>query len=189
MPRNKTTRPISGPALKKYLRDLIEADTSLESGASQRLADTMAREIAEARVRLPVPVRRKPSGSEAQPQGPVTPAPATGPRADVAGETVAPKAAVPAAAPTNPDAPPGAPDTSTPAFDPYAFSVVALLTRKGREATLARLAELTDAQDLRRLAEAQHIAVPKEARTLDEIRAAVLAGAERRIADRRAAAS
>lgn len=75
------------------------------------------------------------------------------------------------------------------AFDPYAFSVVVTLVKKGREALLARLLEIDSAEHLRQLANAQHLGIDPKLSKLDDLRAAIVHGAERRIAGRRAAAT
>lgn len=79
-------------------------------------------------------------------------------------------------------------------FDPYAFSVVALMSKKGREALSIRLAAIGSNAHLVQLAEAQGLeldpaAVDATPETIDSLRDAILAAAERRIANRRAAAS
>lgn len=79
--------------------------------------------------------------------------------------------------------------TPTPAFDPFAFSVIATLKRSGRAALLDRLAGIDDPEHLLRLASAQHLAIAPADDTPDALRAAIVAGAEARLADRRAAAS
>ena len=75
------------------------------------------------------------------------------------------------------------------AFDPFAFSAVSVLARKGRDALFARLSEITSAENLREFAIAQHIAIDQKLSEPDELRAAIVLGTERRIAARRAAAS
>lgn len=74
-------------------------------------------------------------------------------------------------------------------FDPYAFSVVVTLVKKGREALIARLSEIDSVEDLRQLANAQHLGVDPHLARPDEVRQAIVHGAEKRIASRRAAAS
>ena len=75
-------------------------------------------------------------------------------------------------------------------FDPYAFSVVVTLVKKGREALVARLSEIDSVEDLRQLANAQHLGLdPHIWRRVDDVRQAIVHGAEKRIAGRRAAAS
>jgi hypothetical protein len=75
------------------------------------------------------------------------------------------------------------------AFDPFAFSVVALLTRQGKPAVEAKLAAITAAHELRALADAQHLAVDQSVTDTALLRAAIVVGAERRMAERIAAAS
>jgi hypothetical protein len=75
------------------------------------------------------------------------------------------------------------------AFDPFGFSAVALLTRQGRAALETKLAGITDGVDLRALADAQHLAVDQAVTDAVQLRAAIVSGAERRIAERIAAAS
>jgi hypothetical protein len=80
-------------------------------------------------------------------------------------------------------------EPQAPAFDPFAFSAVALMARNGREALIARLGTIEEAAHLRQLAEAQHIAVDAGLTDPAELRLALVRGVERRIASRRAAAS
>lgn len=75
------------------------------------------------------------------------------------------------------------------AFDPYAFSVVVTLVKKGPDALLARLAEIQEVEHLRLLANAQHLGVDQKLTGADDLRQAIIEGAERRLAGRRAAAS
>jgi len=76
-----------------------------------------------------------------------------------------------------------------PQFDPFAFSAVSVLARKGSDALLARLGEINSADHLREFASAQHIAIDQSLTNADDLRVAILRGTERRIAARRAAAS
>lgn len=75
------------------------------------------------------------------------------------------------------------------AFDPFAFSVMVVLSRTGREGLLKCLDGIKSAEHLRKLAEAQHLAVPASIKKADELRRAILTATEQRLADRRAAAS
>jgi hypothetical protein len=75
------------------------------------------------------------------------------------------------------------------AFDPYAFSAVAVFTQGGRDALMERLAAIDPPRHLRALALAQHLAVPDAVVEPGELREAIVKGTEQRIADRRAAAS
>ena len=93
------------------------------------------------------------------------------------------KATVDTAAP-KPEAQPAAKP-----FDPYAFSAVALLTKQGRAALETKLSSIASASELRALADAQHLAVETSVKDASALRAAIIVGAERRIAERIAAAS
>ena len=75
------------------------------------------------------------------------------------------------------------------AFDPFLFSALAVLTKKGAPALKERLAEVTSADDLHALANAQHLSVDAKLTDLTALRAAILAATEARLAERRAAAS
>lgn len=78
---------------------------------------------------------------------------------------------------------------TAPAFDPFAFSAVVVLTRQGKAALLKRLGSIDTAANLIALADAQHLAIDRGLEDLDRLRQAIVKGAEQRIADRRAAAS
>ncbi len=87
----------------------------------------------------------------------------------------------------------GSRPAAAPSFDPYAFNAILMLKRQGRDALSARLAEITEVSHLRQLAEAQIIGLDQDMRVgpvgIEDLRAAVLRGVERLVADRRAAAS
>lgn len=97
--------------------------------------------------------------------------------------------AAPPAEPAAPTAPVATEARPPAAFDPFAFSVVAVLKRGGPATLLERLAEIGEADHLRRLADAQHLALEPATGDLDALRRAIVAGAEARLAERRAAAS
>ena len=78
------------------------------------------------------------------------------------------------------------PETS---FDPYAFSAMVILAKQGREGLARRLAEIKSVDHLKKLADAQHLGFDRSLTKIDDIRKALLAAAEQRLADRRAAAS
>ncbi len=157
----KNTKAISGQAAKKYMRDLLKSDPGVSADATERLVETCGDEIAQLRVRLPIPSRNKVQ-IVATPVATATPA------------------AVPAKlAATAP---------SATAFDPFAFSVVVVLTKQGKAGLLAKLATIDDVADLRAIAKAQHIAVPATG-SVDALRQAIVDGTAARIADRQAASS
>jgi hypothetical protein len=145
-------KTLRGPAVHKYFAALIAAEPSVSADAAKRLAGTLGREIAELRVRRPVPRR------------------ATATSAGV----------LPAQA-----APPTEPVTTV---DPFAFSLLAVLSKEGRAALETRLALIASRSELIAMAAAQHVALPSREASLADLRAAIVAGTERRLADRRAAA-
>lgn len=78
---------------------------------------------------------------------------------------------------------------AAPAFDPYAFSAMVVLAKTGKDGLQKRLADIKSAADLRALADAQHLAVNTALKKPDELRKAIVAATEQRLADRKAAAS
>ena len=186
----KATRPLTGRARDKYFRELFATEPELSPAGAQRLARACAREITQVHVRDPLPERpvvarqaaQKPA-SRRPPAAPPPVAPVTLEVPKIAKEN-APTGVAPSEAPVaaKPEPPPST-------FDPYAFSLTVLLKRSGRKALLARLEAIHSAGDLRRLAEAQHVAVPADISDLAQLRAAIIDGTAQRIADRRAAAS
>jgi hypothetical protein len=149
----KGTRSLSGASQKKYFRDLFGAAEGVTPEAAEALATSCEREIAQVRVRLPVPERSRSNKSTAN--QPIT----------------------------------SAQDTAAVAFDPFAFSVVVVMTREGRDGLARKLAGIAAAANLKALAKAQHIAIPEGDLGTDELRSAIIDGALQRIANRKAAAS
>ena len=85
------------------------------------------------------------------------------------------------------------PATPPIAFDPYAFAIEAILIKQGEAALAERLELVTETGHLRALARAQRISLdPEVAADPDAapsvLRQAILRGAGKRLADRRAAA-
>ena len=74
-------------------------------------------------------------------------------------------------------------------FDPYSPNVVVVIRTKGVEAARAALAAIASAENLRLLAREQSLSIDAGVTEPADIAAAIIAAAERRIANRRAAAS
>lgn len=74
-------------------------------------------------------------------------------------------------------------------FDPFAPNVVVVLRTLGRDAVLAALAAIDSTEDLRLLAREQRLNVASDVSSAADIRAAIVLAAERRIANRVAAAT
>lgn len=93
-----------------------------------------------------------------------------------------------------PAAPPQAPPPPTvvaPAaapFDPYSPNVILVLRKSGRDAALAALGAIESSDHLRLLAREQRLAVPADLIVAADLRAAIVSAAERRVANRMAAA-
>ena len=96
-------------------------------------------------------------------------------------------------APVMADAQPEPAETDAPTtaadFDPYTPNVIVVVRTAGRETALAALGQIAAAENLRVLAKHQQLGIDHDLATPDEIRSAIIAAAERRIANRRAAAS
>jgi hypothetical protein len=74
-------------------------------------------------------------------------------------------------------------------FNPYLFSALVALAKHGRDGLMLRLNEIESTENLRAFAEAQHVPVDESLDHADDIRNAIVAGVERRLADRKAAAT
>jgi hypothetical protein len=81
------------------------------------------------------------------------------------------------------------PPPATAPFDPFSPNVIVVVRKSGRDAALAALGPIDSVDDLRLLAREQRLAVPADPSSAGELRAAIVAAAERRIANRMAAAS
>lgn len=81
-------------------------------------------------------------------------------------------------------------ETATPlGFDPFTPNVIVVLRTGGRDKVLAALGQIDAVDHLRSLAREQQLGIDPELALPDEIRSAIVTAAERRIANRRAAAS
>jgi hypothetical protein len=161
----RTTKQLSGGGKDKFLRALISTEADIPPAVAERLGDTMAAAIADIRVRR--------DAWEPTANTPIVPA--AGP----------PKAAHPAPQPSSvADTQPAAP-----AFDPFVFSALAVLTKKGAGELAARLTSIASIGDLHALAVAQHLTVDTQLADAAALRSALVSATEKRLAERRAAAS
>lgn len=211
----KRTKVLSGEGARRYFSALFRSDPDLTPGSARRLTETCLREISELRVRTPLVARRLaaagqgvatepacdpaldrppigvPDDHEATPGDEEAVASGRGSADGAAGATTAPGVA---AAGTTGAA------TIEPVFDPFAFSLIVALRREGKAALAARLKAIGDPTRLRQIARAQHVGLepvpagsdPVLGAATDEVDtlcAAIVAGTERRIAHREAAAS
>lgn len=176
-----------GDSMRAFYRRHIERETALDAAATERLVEALTRATNRMLVwEMPAEAQPAPrvsvKSTETKDKAPAAKAKGTksGPSAKEA----------PKPAPAEPaKAAPAAPPAQDPLFDPYAFSAMVVLTKQGREGLAARLAQIATLEHLRRFADAQHLGFDRSLTKLDDVRKALLAAAEQRLASRRAAAS
>jgi hypothetical protein len=159
----KGTRALTGAAKDAYLKRSLRAEAELAEPVRERLTERLRGEIASVTLKA---------------------APAT----DVA--EAGPDKERPAASHVLATAAPATPLAAAPSvFDPYNPNVIVVIRTRGREAVLAELAGIDDVDHLRLLAREQQLGIGGDLTNAVDIRMAIVAAAERRIANRRAAAS
>lgn len=183
-----------GDSMRAFYRRHIARETALDTASTERLVEALTKATNRMLVwQMP---------GEAEPESPTAPEPVA-PAAKSAGKT--PSEAKPAdkakpakgepvsakSAKANPAAEPAAVTPVEPdkPFDPYAFSVMAVLVKQGKDALAKRLADIKSVEHLKQLADAQHLGINRSLSKIEDVRKAVLAATEQRLADRRAAAS
>lgn len=168
------TRKLSGPAKDRFFRRFFAEQSGVDAALAAALARRSAAVFTSVRVRRDAVAGRTIGIRGARAEGAPVDTPA------VASTAV----------PENPA--PAAPPTSA-AFDAYAFGLVPVYQREGRDGLLARLSSVGESAHLRQMARAQQISLPQELRTgdvgADVLREAIVDAVAKRIADRRAAAS
>lgn len=161
----KKTRALSGASQEAFFRRVLRAHPGLSPEERDALLRKLRSEVAQVRVRV-------------EPR-------AEGEAAAIIGKTAAPPE--PPAKVIQSVPPPPAP---TPApFDPYSPNVVVVVRKGGREAALAALDSIDSVDNLRHLAREQRLSIGDEPVTAADVRAAIVTAAERRIANRMAAAT
>jgi hypothetical protein len=186
----KKTKALSGASQDAYFRRVLKAHPALSAEERDKLVGRLRAEIAQLRVRV------APYG-----EGNIAPRPAqeakgamvlaasnlgsTTPVAQVLA-TRAPAASPPAEPPPATTVPPASPVA---AFDPFTPNVIVVVRKSGRAAALAALNAIASLDDLRLLAREQRLSIASGLQEPTEVRAAIVAAAERRIANRMAAAS
>ncbi len=88
----------------------------------------------------------------------------------------------------NPKTPPP-PAAPAPPFDPFSPNVIVVVRTSGRDAALAALGGIDSIDNLRLLAREQRLTVSADLSSVEELRVAIVTAAERRVANRIAAAS
>lgn len=159
--------------MRAFFRSILAADPGVDADTADRLSERLTKRVARMLV-------WDSSGAD-EPAATGATAAATAPQDRPDDEASPAQAPTSAAAPTSREAPEP--------FDPFAFSIVVVLKRQGRAALMKRLDAITDAAHLHQMAVAQHIGIDKSITAPAKLREAIVAGAEQRLADRRAAAS
>jgi hypothetical protein len=158
----RSTKALSGAAQDAYFRRVLKAQGSLSQEAREQLVGSLKRDIAQLRLRRePLPDRLSAPSPISETRHPQSPASSAPAAASGAGTS----------------------------FDPFSPNVVVLLRTQGRAAALAALAVIDSQEELRLLAREQRLSVALDLTSPAELRAAIVSAAERRIANRVAAAS
>ena len=177
-----TTVKLSGHTKDRFLERFFAAEPGLEAGTRLRLTARSKTSFTSLRVHkaLLAPQRRLPPS--------VSPAGA-------APETEAQPAELPAFDPIEIDDVAGTTESSLEpeaAFDPYAFGLVPIFQREGRDGLLAKLGTVASLDHLRQMAKAQQVVLPQQLRSgpaaIEDVRTGIADAVAKRVADRRAAA-
>jgi hypothetical protein len=176
----RTTKSLSGGGKDKLLRALVGREIEIATVPAERLLQRLSEALTEVRVKRDV-WEMVAKADEAQPKA-ITPN-KTGRATRAVSSTATPKVVAAKLADT------AAPDTVSTAFDPFAFSALAILTRKGKAGLATVLAEINTAEHLHALAAAQHLTVDRAETDLTKLRDAIITATEARLKERRAAAS
>lgn len=170
-----TRRMLSGAAKDAALKRMLAAEPGLDDATRERLMARLQDAISLIGLRQPVRQPTRSSETAKQPP-PVTAATWTRephPAADAPPEHADSREAEAAREP----------------FDPYSPNVIVVFRTRGREAVLAELEPIDDIECLRLLAREQQLGIASDLADPGDIRQAIVAAAERRVANRRAAAS
>lgn len=190
-----STKKLSGPQKDKFFERLFASEEGISESAAASLLRRTSYAVSSVHVRAKAyeAVRQAKPAMTRQAREPHAPVAVPAQAAAPASRSVEEKSVVPA-----PAAPVAKVQASTAAaapsapFDPYAFGLVPLYQKEGRESFLAKLATVATADQLRQMARAQQVSLPLELRsvdaTLDALRTGIADAVAKRIADRKAAA-
>lgn len=167
----KGSKPLWGSSKDAYFRRMLRAESSVDAETFERLMGRVQAEVVQVRLRE-VPdaeVRSSATGFVE----PVAEPELSGDAASTIDESE--RGCLEAIGE-------GAP------FDPYSPNVIVVIRTAGRDQALAALSGIERVDHLRVLAREQQLSLEGELLTATEIRAAIVVAAERRIANRKAAA-
>lgn len=160
----RKTKALSGASQDAYFRRVLKDCQGLSEPERERVVGRLRQEVAHLRIRTAAP--------DAPGASPQMPAP-------IADARLLPH-----------DPLPGADAAAAPVavFDPFALNVIVVLRTAGKDAALAALNAIADAAHLKLLAREQRLSIGDDLETPAALSAAIVAAAERRVANRRAAA-
>ena len=176
----KKTKALSGASQDAYFRRVLKANPNLSADERDQLVGKLRQEVAQLRVRMEPRRESAPPPVVAAPAEPVVPATARPPPAIANETTVQLSERLP---------PIPGPTSATEPFDPFSPNIVVVVRKSGRAAALAALDAIDSLDNLRLLAREQRLSVSADLLSATEVRAAIVTAAERRIANRMAAAS
>ena len=163
----KGSKPLWGSSKDAYFRRMLRAEAAVDAETFERLMGRVQAEVVQVRLR---------EAAEAEAESPAT-------------EIVAEPELASEVASTSVEDGDGSETSGEGApFDPYSPNVVVVIRTAGRDEALAALGGIERVDHLRVLAREQQLSIESELLTAAEIRAAIVAAAERRIANRKAAA-
>ncbi|MEQ1649367.1 MAG: hypothetical protein ABL898_12330 [Hyphomicrobiaceae bacterium] len=175
----RTTKSLSGGGKDKLLRALVRRESEIAAMPAERLLQRFSEALTEVRVKREV--WETVTKSDVAPEAGVKAArPRGAPNAAATPKTM------PLQKTENSSPVPPAASTT---FDPFAFSALATLTRKGKAGLVAALTDVTTAEQLHALAAAQHLSIDRNLSDTPQVRDAIVAATEARLKERRAAAS
>lgn len=173
----KSSRTLTGAAKNLYFERVLEAEAEMNDAARERLLARLAADVAL--VSLKAARSRKPATANKK----------TGFGADCSDQVKASRTAEVIGSDSVGPATGIADAMAISVFDPYSPNVIVVIRTQGREAVLAELDGIADVDCLLLLAREQQLGIEPGLSCADDIRLAIVAAAERRIANRRAAAS
>ena len=186
----KKTKALSGASQDAYFRRVLKAHPSLSAEERDKLVGRLRAEIAQLRVRVApygeTDIASRPAQEAKRPEVPAASALSSISLATEVTAIATSPASRPAQISQPMPTPPALPEAT---FDPYTPNVIVVVRRSGRAAALAALDAIVDMDNLRLLAREQRLSIASGLADAAEVRAAIVAAAERRIANRMAAAS
>jgi hypothetical protein len=176
----KRTTALTGTAKKAFFERTLQKEAELDGNLRARLVARLSQDVQQVRVRdeilagLDQQMEEAPRSRASAPKASVMKKSAKASAAPEPDETAIPVPDEPAAPAT---------------FDPYSPNVIVVVRTEGRAAALTALSAIESPRNLRLLAREQQLSVDAALETPADLCEAIVAAAERRIANRRAAAS